>query len=65
MHKGIRLKASIWIEGEDEPAHDFAKLTMQVVRDLLAAPHPQYAALKVTVKKIVEDRNYDEEQDEE
>ncbi len=65
MHKGIRLKASIWIEGEDKPAHDFAKLTMQVVRDLLAAAHPQYPALKVTVKKIVEDRDYDEEQDEE
>ena len=57
MHKGIRLKVNLWIEGEAEPAEDFAVLTMQAVRDLLAVNLPQYPTLKVTIKKIKEDRD--------
>ena len=60
MHKGIRLKVNLWIEGEAEPAEDFARLTMQAVRDLLAVNLPQYPALKVTIKKMKEDRDDDE-----
>jgi hypothetical protein len=60
MHKGIRLKVNLWIEGEAEPAEDFARLTMQAVRDLLAVNLPQYPTLKVTIKKMKEDRDDDE-----
>ena len=54
MHKSIRLKVVLWIEGEDEPAHDYAAMTIQLVRDLLAAPHPNTPTLQVTVKRLVE-----------
>ncbi len=63
MHKGIRLKVNLWIEGEAEPAEDFARLTMQAVRDLLAVNLPQYPTLKVTIKKMKEDRDDEEAAD--
>ncbi len=37
MRKAISLKVSLWIEGEDEPAHNFAESTKQAVRDIIAA----------------------------
>jgi hypothetical protein len=54
MHKGIRLTADIWIEGEDEPAHRFADATMQLVKELLAAPHANYPNWKVMLMQLTE-----------
>lgn len=63
MRKAIRLKVTLEIQGEDEPAHDFAKATMQAVRDILAAGHWRHPKLTVNVKDIVEDDDYDSDAD--
>jgi hypothetical protein len=54
MRKAIQLKVTLWIEGEDEPAHDFAKSTTEVVRDIIAEGSKKYPQLQVTLKKIKE-----------
>lgn len=54
MRKALSLDIRLWIEGEDEPAHDFAASTIQAVRDMLetgAATHPE---LTVRIKSIRE-----------
>ena len=61
MKKAIQLKIKVWIEGEDEPAHDFAKLTMQAMHDIFAAGRSRHPELAITVREIVEDRDYDDE----
>jgi hypothetical protein len=55
MHKAINLKVKLYIEGEDEPAGDFAKLTMRAVRDIIAAGQAKHPKLKVTIKRVAED----------
>jgi hypothetical protein len=59
MRKAIRLKVTLQIEGEDAPAHDFGKATIQAVRDILAAGNWRHPQLAVNVKDIVEDDDYD------
>ncbi len=55
MRKAIRLKVILWIEGEDDPAHDFAKSTTQAVHDVIGAGiqklHPP---LQIAIKAISE-----------
>ncbi len=64
MHKAIRLrlKLSLWIEGEAEPAEDFAALTTEAVRALIAIGSAQFPGLAVTVEKIEEDRSDEEDE---
>jgi hypothetical protein len=54
MRKAISLKVSLWIEGEDEPAHNFAQSTKQAVRDIIAAGSSSHPELKVKIKSISE-----------
>ncbi|HEV7858916.1 MAG TPA: hypothetical protein VGO91_09830 [Pyrinomonadaceae bacterium] len=54
MRKAIQLKVILWIEGEDEPAHDFAASTTQAVKEIVEAGSAKHPELKVTVKKITE-----------
>ena len=54
MRKAISLKVSLWIEGEDEPAHNFAESTKQAVRDIIAAGSSSHPELKVKIKSIGE-----------
>lgn len=54
MRKAIQLKVVLWIEGEDEPAHDFAASTTQAVKEIVEAGSAKHPELKVTVKKISE-----------
>jgi hypothetical protein len=54
MKKAISLDVHLWIEGEDEPAHDFAQSTIQAVRDIIAAGATQHPELAVRVKAIRE-----------
>ncbi|MGB7922479.1 MAG: hypothetical protein WCF57_04485 [Pyrinomonadaceae bacterium] len=54
MRKAISLKVSLWIEGEDEPAHNFAASTKQAVRDIIAAGSSSHPELKVKVRSISE-----------
>jgi hypothetical protein len=54
MRKAIQLKVTLWIEGEDEPAHDFAKSTEEAVRDIITEGSKKYPQLQVTLKKVKE-----------
>lgn len=54
MRKAIRLQVSLWVEGEDAPAHNFAESTTQAVRDIIKEGSSKHPELKVTIKKIVE-----------
>lgn len=62
MKKAIRLRISLWIEGEDAPAHNFMESTSQAVHEIIAAGATRHPELAVTVKKIVEAD--DDEEDE-
>jgi hypothetical protein len=59
MRKAIQLVVTLWVEGEDEPAHDFASSTTKAVREIIAAGRARHPELKVTVKRVVE-RNDDD-----
>jgi hypothetical protein len=54
MRKAISLKVNLWIEGEDEPAHNFAESTKKAVREIIAAGSSSHPELKVTIKSIGE-----------
>ena len=54
MKKGIALDVRLWIEGEDEPAHDFAALTTQAVRDILETGSKSYPSLAINIRSIKE-----------
>jgi hypothetical protein len=64
MHKGIRLSVKLWIEGEDEPAHNFAESTTKAVRELLAPCLSNHPDLKITIRKIEEDTSWEEDEEE-
>jgi hypothetical protein len=55
MRKAIGLNLKLWLEGEDEPANDFAQLTMQAVAEAITTGFQQHPNLKVTIKSLVED----------
>ncbi len=61
MHKGIRLKIQLWIEGEDQPAHNFAEYTIKAVKEMLAECESLYPGLQVTIRKIDEDTSWEED----
>jgi hypothetical protein len=65
MHKAIRLKLklSLWIEGEAEPAEDFAALTTEAVRSLIAIGSAQFPGLNVTIEQIEEVHGDEEDED--
>jgi hypothetical protein len=54
MRKAINFRVNLWIEGDDEPAHNFAESTRHAVHDIVAAGSFTHAELKVVVKGIVE-----------
>lgn len=55
MRKGIQLKVILWIEGEDEPAHDFAASTTQAVRQVIARGQRAAPTLKIQIRSITEE----------
>ncbi len=57
MRKAIQLRVTLWVEGEDEPAHDFAKSTIQAVHDVIRLGRWRHPRLKFTIKDIVEDED--------
>lgn len=63
MRKAIQLKVTLWIEGEDAPAHDFAASTTQTVRRILTDPRRRPSGLNITIKKIEEDDDEDDSAD--
>jgi hypothetical protein len=62
MHKGIRLSIKLWIEGEDEPAHNFAESTIQAVQEMLVAGQALHPDLQVVVRTIEEDTSWEEDE---
>ena len=54
MRKGIELHVTLHVEGDDAPAHDFGKSTIEAVRDIITAGSAKHPELTVTVKKIAE-----------
>ena len=54
MRKGVELRVTLYIEGEDAPAHDFSKSSAEAVRDIITAGSAKHPELKVTIKKIAE-----------
>jgi hypothetical protein len=54
MRKAISLKVNLWIEGDDEPAHDFAESTRQAVREIIEAGSSKHPELKITIKNLGE-----------
>ena len=54
MRKAIMIEARVWIEGEDEAAHDFAASSTQALREIIEAGAVKHPGLRVTVKKIRE-----------
>ncbi len=61
MRKAIKLKAVLWLEGEAEPASDFAAATMKAVRDIIAAGRKRHPELRITIKRLVEDEGGDDD----
>ena len=57
MRKAISLQVDLWVEGEDEPAHNFAESTKQAVGDIIAAGSSTHPELSVEIKRLVEVRH--------
>jgi len=60
MHKGIRLKLNVWVEGDAEPADDFAAYTVDAIRKMLSAGFDLYPQLRVEIRGIEEDRDWED-----
>lgn len=56
MRKAILLEVRLWVEGEGEPADDFAAFTTQVVKDVVAAGAKEHPELKIVVRSVREHR---------
>ncbi|HEU4563086.1 MAG TPA: hypothetical protein VFS05_00500 [Gemmatimonadaceae bacterium] len=54
MRKAVQLVVTLVIEGEDEPAHDFAASCARAVRHILATGARGHPELTIRVKRIVE-----------
>ncbi len=55
MRKAIRLQITLWIEGEDEPAHDFFQSTSRAFRDVIENGSRAHPELRFSVNRVVED----------
>lgn len=63
MRKAIQLRATLWLEGNDEPAHDFSKAAMAAVRDIVAAGASRHPELRLTIKHLEESNDDDGDAD--
>jgi hypothetical protein len=55
MRKAIRLQVTLEVEGEDAPAHNFAKSTAEALREIITAGSSKHPELTVTIKRIAEE----------
>ena len=56
MRKAILIEVRLWVEGEDEPAADFAQRTTRAVREMIAEGAKEHPDLKVRVRAVREAR---------
>ena len=61
MRKAIQLNVTLWIEGEDDPAHDFAASTMEAVREVIGSGAPSHPELRFIIKTVSEDDESDDD----
>ena len=54
MRKAISLNVQLWIEAEDDPAHDFAQSTTQAVREIIDAGAAKHPELSIKIRAIKE-----------
>jgi len=54
MRKAISLEVKLSIEGEDEPAHDFAQSTTEAIRAILESGAGKYPGLSIQIRSIKE-----------
>jgi hypothetical protein len=54
MRKAVEFDVRLWVEGEDEPAHDWAASAMRAVREIIAAGAAARPELTVKVRAIRE-----------
>ncbi|MEJ7810528.1 MAG: hypothetical protein WKG32_09000 [Gemmatimonadaceae bacterium] len=57
MKKAIELKVSLRVEGEGEPAHDFARAAMAAVRAVFKAGSDARPEVRIRISRIVEHRD--------
>ena len=62
MKKAVRLRVTLYVRGEDEPAHDFARAASKAVREMIAAGRSAHPELRVQVRRIVEDDSGEEDE---
>jgi hypothetical protein len=55
MQKSIQLRVTVGVEGDDEPAHDFARRAIAAVRDAVKVGRARHPDLTITVHKAIED----------
>lgn len=63
MKKAIRLQVTLWVRGEDEPAHDFAAAAIAAAHQIIGNGAGARPDLSFTVERIVEDDDYDRDDD--
>jgi hypothetical protein len=54
MQKAIQLLLTVSVEGDDEPAHDFARRAIAAVRDAMKVGRSRHPDLTIIVEKAVE-----------
>ena len=54
MKKAIFLDIRLSIEGDDDPAHDFAQSTTQAVRDIIESGAGKYPGFSMKIRSIKE-----------
>jgi hypothetical protein len=55
MRKSIQLLLTVGVEGDDEPAHDFARRAIAAVRDAVKVGRSRHPDLTISVHKAIED----------
>ena len=54
MRKSIQLEIRLTIDGDDEPARDWARATRKAIREIIAAGAKTRPDLRVKVRAITE-----------
>ena len=52
MRKAILLTVSLWVEGEDEPIHNWSVTAVRAVREIIAAGKRTHPELEVSIARI-------------
>lgn len=54
MRKAIQIEVRLWIEGDDDPAHDWSASTTAAVREIIEKGATSHPELTVTIKRVRE-----------